>query len=303
MGSLEPHGPPNLTLGTANSHSKWQADLSLTLAKTSRGTRLVEKSHTGPLYVQKPFYPEGGDIAHVYWLHPPGGIVSGDDLKIDVELKNQAQALLTTPGAGRVYKARADLSPQVQTVTLNIAQQSSLEWFPLETIVYPASNGVLKTVVSLPEDNSGRFIGWEITALGLPASRFPFSSGQLLQQFQLWQNNRPLLLETLRINAEDTRLTQGVCGLQGFTVSAFMLAGPFNAVDTENEQVLKVLQQLREATEQIPGLGITHKHQFIIVRLLESSAEQARQKLTKIWQILRPELLGVPATLPRIWAC
>ena len=304
MGSVE------TALGRADSNSSdervsstpssWQAELSLRLAKTSRGTRLMAKSHTGPLYVQKPFYPEGKNTAHIYLLHPPGGIVSGDNLVINIDINERAHGLFTTPGAGRIYKARADLTVQSQSVELTLDQNAVMEWLPLETIIFPASNGRLTTRVNIPEDASGRFIGWEITALGLPASEFPFNNGQLRQTFELYQGTRPLLIETLRLNAKDDLLMQGMCGLQGQSVSALMVAGPFHLPPEELKQLM---QTLRNDVSDCKNIGITCKHQLIIIRLLSNSAEQARKILTQLWRILRPTLIELPVSVPRIWAC
>jgi len=60
----------------------WQAELSLRFARDEAGgaTRLIERSHRGPLVVQRPFFPEGREVPHVYVLHPPGGVVGGDSL-------------------------------------------------------------------------------------------------------------------------------------------------------------------------------------------------------------------------------
>lgn len=302
MGSIEaPVIKPALKQATsAQDESRWPAQLSLTVAKTARGSRLVKKSHAGPLYVQKPFYPEGPNSAHIYLLHPPGGIVSGDHLGITIDLQAQAHGLFTTPGAGRIYKARPDQTPQCQTVQLSVAPNAVLEWLPLETIVFPASNGQLTTQVTIPSDGSGRFIGWEITALGLPASQFPFNSGQLHQSFALYQGTKPLLIETLRLNAKDINLLQGRCGLQSRPVSALMVAGPFSQ---SSDDFKALITRLREQVAGYDTIGITSKHQFIIIRLLTNNAEHARKTLTQLWQILRPELIGLPATEPRIWAC
>ena len=79
----------------------WPAALSLQLRADRIGTRITDARHHGPLYVQKPFYPEGPECAHIYVLHPPGGIVSGDTLTIDIELRDSARAVVTSPGACR----------------------------------------------------------------------------------------------------------------------------------------------------------------------------------------------------------
>ncbi len=87
-------------------------------------TLLTRREHTGPLLVQRPFYPESElppagaptDSAfpiapaqarapcHVYLIHPPGGVVSGDELSLEVETGAAAHALLTTPAAGKFYR-------------------------------------------------------------------------------------------------------------------------------------------------------------------------------------------------------
>ena len=64
----------------------WPAFLGLTFDKPGGKTRLIKSVHNGPLYVQKLFYPEGLEHAHVYLLHPPGGLVSGDYLKISIDM-------------------------------------------------------------------------------------------------------------------------------------------------------------------------------------------------------------------------
>lgn len=280
---------------------RWAAELSLRFAQTARGSRLVHSHHQGPLYVQKPFYPEGPNCAHVYLLHPPGGMVSGDHLQISVDVGSAANALLTTPGASRIYRARPDKTEQRQRVDLHLEEGSALEWLPLETIVYPASNGSTATCVHLPANGQAKFMGWEITCLGLPASQFPFASGQLKQSFELWAGAKPLLLEKLRLNGQDTELMQGLAGLQGNPVTGLMVAGPFNtdfsALDSD------LLKSVRAQLGNFNGLGVTQRKGFILIRYLGPSAEHARRLFTEAWTCLRPVLVARAATAPRIWAC
>ncbi|MCA1769209.1 MAG: urease accessory protein UreD, partial [Halomonas sp.] len=85
---------------------RWDASLDLRFTPRQGVTRLAHARHRGPLRVQRPFYPEGARGAcHVYLLHPPGGLVSGDTLTIDVGVEAGAHALLTTPAANKLYRA------------------------------------------------------------------------------------------------------------------------------------------------------------------------------------------------------
>src|SRR5882672_10633362 len=66
--------------------SGWAAHLQLRFAAKSGATFLEHQAHSGPLLVQRPFYPEGPGVCHVYVLHPPGGLVPGDTLALEVDV-------------------------------------------------------------------------------------------------------------------------------------------------------------------------------------------------------------------------
>ncbi|VTP82180.1 urease accessory protein [Proteus vulgaris] len=70
----------------------WLAEIVLRYEVKRGMTRLTEKRHIGPLMVQRPFYPEQG-IAHTYLLHPPGGVVGGDNLLINIDVQNGSSCI------------------------------------------------------------------------------------------------------------------------------------------------------------------------------------------------------------------
>ena len=196
----------------------WQARLELQFQAGEARTRLAHRRHHGPLLVQRIFHPEPrsgegvltAEPCHVYVLHPPGGVVSGDELQIEVEVQRHAHALLTTPAAGKFYRraqhggggrgegdnAGGERRVARLTQTLRVAG-GVLEWLPQENIFYPESAVQLRTRVHL--DAGARFIGWEIGCLGLPASQASLGAGAVRQSFELWQGAAPLLLERLNI--------------------------------------------------------------------------------------------------------
>lgn len=294
---------------TVTEQSTWQAELSLGLSKTERGSVLKTCRHQGPLYVQKAFYPEGRDLAHLYLLHPPGGMVSGDDLGINVDMSPDAQALITTPGAGRVYKARADKTLQTQQIQLRLEKGSSLEWLPLENIIYPGAHTRLHTDIYLSENS--QFIGWEISCFGLKASEQPFNQGQLEQRLQVFREGRLKVREKLSLNPEQHHFMNSRAGLADCSVNALLIAGPF----LDEQPTDELLSALQTQCETLRASDITvNKHnspalaavslngEFMQVRYLGDCSEQARLLFIRCWQLLRPALIKREACEPRIWA-
>ena len=94
--------------------------MELNFAVRQGRTTLAKMQFSGPLRVQRPFYPESAPAAalgragvsqpcHCCLLHPPGGLVSGDDLSLEVRLGQGSHALLTAPSASKLRMNRANL--------------------------------------------------------------------------------------------------------------------------------------------------------------------------------------------------
>ena len=122
----------------------WRGHLSLHY-RLEGGRTVALDRHEGPLRVLQRLYPEGDAVCHHVLVHPPGGIVGGDELDIDARLEPGTHALITTPGATRFYRSSGPLA--TQRARLRLAAGARLEWLPLETIAY--SGCVAENQVSL----------------------------------------------------------------------------------------------------------------------------------------------------------
>lgn len=268
----------------------WRASLQLALHNRDGRTVLGQNRHQGPLMVQRPFYPQGERGCHLCILHPPGGVVAGDSLKVSVNLGADARALLTTPAAGKVYRSHGPQALVEQT--LAVATGATLEWLPLETIIYDQARAHLQTRVDLAQ--GAAFVGWELICLGLPASGQAFRAGQVRQDLEVWQEGQPLLLERSRYQGGSPALASR-WGLGGSLVSGTMLATGGGA---------ELLAMVRTGVSELglPGrFAATLVSGLIVCRYLGWEAEAARAHFLRAWEIMRPAVAGQAACPPRVW--
>jgi urease accessory protein len=260
--------------------------------------------------VQRAFYPEGRAVPHVYVLHPPGGIVGGDRLHLDVDVQEGAQTLLTTPAATKVYRTAGARALQQQSFA--VEQGAALEWLPSENILHDGAAIDLRTAVHLAAD--ARFIGTEMLCFGLPARRAEdppgaggFGQGRCRQLFDLWRAGRPLLLERGRYDGA-AAVHRAAWGLGEAPVVGMLVATPA-PVDPE---LLGLLRAVGSSDD--PGradlahrgerMGVTRlaDTDTLVARYVGPSPERARAFLHGIWALLRPVVMRRSPVFPRIWA-
>ncbi|MCM0613052.1 urease accessory protein UreD [Marinobacter sediminum] len=275
---------------------RWAASISLGFDARPDGdktaTRMTHVRHQGPLRVQRPFYPEGRNgCCHVYLLHPPGGLVSGDALSIDARVGEGAHTLLTTPAAAKLYKADSHGVAWGQHTRLQVASGGTLEYLPQETLAFDGSRGEQSTTIEL--ETGARCIGWEILALGRPASKLPFVSGHLEQRFRLLMDGRPLWLERQPMDPNHPRF-KGHWGQGGATVQATLWV-----VGLEDEAA--AIEELRETLPASHRWAVTRRRGVVLLRYLGQERNEAWALCQQAWELIRPRLTGQPASVPRIW--
>lgn len=272
----------------------WQARLDLGFERRHgerAETILARRAHHGPLRVQKPLYPEGPKLCHAIVLHPPAGIAGGDQLAIDVELGDGAQALLTTPGAGKWYRSAGAGAEQV--VTIKVGAGGTAEWLPQESIVFDGANARMRTTVDLEE--GARYIGVETLCFGRRASGETFERGSLHLATDIRFGNKLLWRERGIIDGGSALMTSSI-GLAGFTVCSTVLAA---GADVDAETLTACRQAL--PTELGAQVGVTVMPNLFVGRYLGHSAEAAREWFVELWKSLRPAFIGCEAAVPRIW--
>jgi len=266
----------------------WSAELDLGFERQAGRTVLAAGRRHGPLCVQRSFYPEG-DVCHLYLLHPPGGVVGGDRLELDVHVRQGAHVLLTTPGATKFYRSTGTQAMQRQR--LRVEAGGVLEWFPQENILFPGAEVRIRTRLELTV--GARLMGWEIQVLGRPVIGEHFRSGTADLGLDIERDGRPLLIERLRL--ERGGALDGPSGLRGYPV-----VGTFFATGTRAEDLMAGREGSTSPDDTL--FAMTLLDDLLVARCLAESVEPVRRTFATLWGLLRPRLLGRTACPPRIWA-
>lgn len=247
-----------------------------------------------PLKLQRPFYPEGADLCHGVILHTAGGVAAGDHLRIQLDLQAQAQVLLTTAAANKLYGHSSAAQPAQQTIAMAVAPGAVLEWLPQETIVFNGAHYQQQVRVELA--TTAQWFGWELTRFGRTAQGETFQTGQWRSRTEIWRDHQLLWTDPQSLVGGSSALTHAH-GLAGQPVVASLVW-----LGSTPSQAL--LQQVRDLWTALPHqgeAGVTQLMDGLLCRYRGPATQEARQWFTAIWQLLRPMYLNRPACVPRVW--
>jgi urease accessory protein len=273
----------------------WHAQLDLRY-RLEAGRTVARHRHSGPLRILQSLYPEGDAVCHNVLVHPPGGLVGGDTLTLNVSAESGSHGLLTTPGATRFY--RSDGPWAQQKTHLKLEPQARLEWIPQEAICYDGCLAHNQLALDLAPE--AQCLAWDVTALGLPAAQLPFGTGELLQDIRL----SDIWVERGHLRADDQRLLSSPAGLDGMRCMASLVWACGSPLSRAQKEAL--LDSARACWIDHPlayRSGATSPHpQVVVVRVLAEQVEPAMHLLRNIRSAWRQLMWATHGHEPRIWA-
>jgi urease accessory protein len=272
----------------------WKACLSLEFVNKNERSYLAKNLHVGPLVLQKTLYPEGEQVCHGVIIHPPGGVAGGDELTLNAALNENSHALLTTPGAGKWYKANGQQASQ--HLHFSLQQGACLEWLPQENILFDGAQVKFSAEVNLAAN--AKYVGWEILCFGRQAQQERWQTGSLHQALSIRREQALIWNERTSLKP-DHRLIHSIVGLHGNAVSASFVI----AVGLVPQDLLAACREIKPklALDLNAKYGITALPAVFSARYVGQSAQCARRYFEAIWQILRPWYAQREVIKPRIW--
>ena len=273
----------------------WRGSLALDYRQRD-GRTIVHDRHDGPLRVLRALYPEGG-VCHSVLVHPPGGVVAGDELAIALDARRRRPRARDDAGRDALLSQHRRDGDAV--AARRRRGGSRLEWLPLETIAY--SGCVATNAMRFELAAGAEMIGWDVLALGLP------DSGLTLRRRPLHAEHRAAAADgssAARSPPPTMRLLDSPLGWAGRRVLATMwFAAGDLARRARSDALLDAARSTAAAHALAATIGATSPQPgVIVVRALAARVEPAMDLLQRIWSAWRPIAWGLDATAPRVWS-
>ncbi len=283
----------------SQTHKKgWQASLTLRFVREGPRTLARERVHIGPLRLLKTHHPEGEAVAHAIIVHPPAGIVAGDELAIAVRVDPGAHAVMTTPGAQKWYRSltQARAEPARAETHLYVENDAVLEWLPMESMIYDGCVGVQHINFSVA--SGGKLLAWELQQWGRSARGETYTTGSFSQRIAIQHQDALAWTETMQLEGGGA-LLKSPTGLGGMPCVGTMMVVGLVSVKAPLEAV--------RATIASSGLAITcgASSPFLggmIVKAVANEMEPLRTLFVQLREKVRPFLCARGAEGLRVWA-
>ena len=239
-----------------------------------------------PLYLQKALhynldYPS---MAHLFVLSPSGGILQGDRYRMDVELKNNAISHITTQGATRIYKMESNFATHL--VTLNLKNNSYLEFIPEQLIPYKNSRFYQKTLLDIDDSSTAVYSETIVPGRIAMGEMFDFDvcylkTDGIINEKTRFRDSSLLLpkeqkIQSLTMFDEKTILT-----------SVYLLTRkPIKQINIMINNMFSNMDEIIGNSSSLPN------DSGLAIRILGNSSEEQKIIIYEILKIIRKEILS-----------
>ncbi len=263
-------------------------------ARSGGVTRLTHLYQRDPLHVLFPT-PAVGDPPLVVLLTTSGGLVGGDELDIGIRLAEGAAAHVTASAAEKVYRSIGPTT--VIRQSLSVASGATLEFLPLETILFEGARLWRETTVELGRDAG--FLGGDILVFGRRARGERFTKGFLREVWQVRREGNLVWGDAVHLEDDIARIIDHPACFDGAAAFATLILAPSGRDPRGFLDRARSLQS-SGAAEGLRS-GVTAIAGLVVARWLAADAAVLRDAYADLARHLRCEALALEPRLPRLW--
>jgi urease accessory protein len=254
-----------------------------------RGKTVVKEQYSKvPLYTQRALYLEESlpSMAYMYIISPSGGILQGDRYRIDITLKNNAYAHITTQGATRIYRMEKNYATQIVNVVVD--DSCYFEFIPDQIIPYRDSRFYQK--VDLKVHDNATMVYAEMIVPGRVASGESFEYDICYMKALGRNQNHTLRFIDVAVLEPKKRILKTLGILENFDIVGNMYILTKTKYVTElSKDINSVLQKFSRISG---GATILPHDSGVIIRILGEVANDLRSVMYEIIKITRRIILN-----------
>src|SRR5579864_7096901 len=233
-----------------------------------------------PFLIQKAMYPDSDypNFAHIYMMSSSGGILQGDEQKIDVVMGANSAARITTQSATKIYKMDGGYASQY--ISIHNQEGSYLEFIPHQIIPFKSSRFYQE--VNLEVADNAILIYSEIISAGRIASGEKFDFDLCFLRTSAHRNGKMLFTDVMSLNQKDKSNLESVFGGKTMFSTVYIIG---NSIQIEN-----IVDKINLATKNDSLLASCSSLPYdsgIIVRMLADSISEIISLTESISSILR----------------
>ncbi|MFM7652056.1 MAG: urease accessory protein UreD [Vulcanococcus sp.] len=281
----------------------WQGEVRLQFERRGERTR-HQGGASAPLKLQRAFHQSSGHC-ELPILHTAGGLVGGDQLRIQADLAAGSRALLTSVAAQKVYgsvarsRRRPEGSWARQELAFQLAEGSDLEWLPQELVLY--ADGLYEQTTRVELASGASLLAADVVRLGRTAAGERLGAGRWRSALQIRRQGpegpRWELVDRLELGGDALIDAHGLGGAPVFGSLVWLAPQPLAA-----EALAELLADCRTERRGLEGrMACGALEQGIVARYIGGSSQAARHWFSRIWQRTRVERELAAPELPRVW--
>jgi urease accessory protein len=262
--------------------------LKLVLIKATDKTLISEQVSEAPLHLQKALHYEQDfpAIAYLYMASSSGGILQGDRYRIDITMKENSIAHITTQGATRIYSMNANSATQM--VNLTLEKGSYLEFIPDQIIPYKNSRFYQKMNLNVDEDAT--LVYSEVITPGRVAMGESFDYDICyLRTVGKNQDDKLLFSDVSKLEPAKQMITSfGILGENAVIGTVYIISKDCVALEE------KIGTYLNENELISCGSSILPHDSGVMIRILGQKTEDVKEAIFQIAKIVRRQVIDAP---------
>ncbi|MGA7206415.1 MAG: urease accessory protein UreD, partial [Specibacter sp.] len=204
---------PSATVGRLGTVDKWAGTLSMDIGLRAGKSIAVRQYHDGALRILRPHYlDDTGQVCYVV-INPGGAYLGGDKYRIEVDVAEGADLLLTTQSATKIYRtpgARA-----VAHTQLRLGPGARLEYLPDPLIAYREASYTQVTTVDM--DATASLVMAEVVTPGWSPDGMLFRYDEIRLNNEISIGGKLVVLDKLLITPGTGSPVESMCSMEHFS--------------------------------------------------------------------------------------